>query len=143
MVTKNKLLKIKTYPRKSRRRQILSRSSKVSFLLNCHNSEREILNEEGQYLQWRFLTGFGLKMRDLPTKTNKITPTPPHFNMLEAHGSIFPCLGTYQMPQAHGNALPYPRRMHQCFRTQFLQSLSFLGLRLDQQNRKCTVLPKQ
>jgi len=50
MVTKNKLLKIKTDPGKSRRRYKLSLSSKVAFLLNCHSYEQEILNEEGWYL---------------------------------------------------------------------------------------------
>jgi len=43
MVTKNKLLKMKTYPRKSRRRYKLLWSSRIAFIFNCSSSEREFL----------------------------------------------------------------------------------------------------
>ena len=136
MVTKNKLLKIKTYPRESRRRQILCRSSKATFLLNCRSSEREILNEEGQYLQWIFLTGFGLKTRAKPIKTNKITPAPGASEILRAHiacprrirCNFAYAQGAYSlfsMPQAHGIC---SRRMVLPSWAQFLRFSSFLGL---------------
>jgi len=98
MVTENKLLKIKTYPRKSRRRYKLSTSSKDTFLLNCHSSEREILNEEGWYLYGEFLTGFGIKTRALATRKHKITPAPLAFQMLGAHKQCYRPIRVWQKP---------------------------------------------
>jgi len=46
-----------------------------------------------------FLTGFGLKMRAKPRKTNKMTIVPPHLSMLEVH-AICPsriCCFTYAL----------------------------------------------
>ena len=137
MVTKSKLLKINIYPRKSRRRQKLSWSSRNAFLLNCFSSEREILNEERWYLQRELPIGFGLKMRALPIKKQEKTLTPrvfgssrvptPCSGCMSVH--LEPCsrcmtsflhaLGTWHVLQVHGAA----------FQAQFLRFSVILGLR--------------
>jgi len=84
-----------------------------------------------------FITGFGLKMRAKPRKTNKVTIVPRHFHMLGAHGICLRriCLvsyarGAYFMPYAHSSTIPCPRHMLLCFKARFLRSSSFFGFRL-------------
>jgi hypothetical protein len=47
MITKTKYKKIKTYPRKDRRRYNSLLVPRIAFLLNCSSSKQEIVNEEG------------------------------------------------------------------------------------------------
>jgi len=52
MVTKDKLLRVNTYPRKT-----APETPRICFLLNCSSSKRESMNEEGGIYRESFHLG--------------------------------------------------------------------------------------